>query len=81
MLHPRRLHLPILPTLLFFPRHIIQIIMFLGDPIRLVKFRGGDVALLFAMRAEQEDAGERPVYGAGPVGEEDEEADGEDVVS
>jgi hypothetical protein len=55
--------------------------MFLGDPIRLVKFRGGDVALLFAMRAEQEDAGERPVYGAGPVGEEDEEADGEDVVS
>ena len=81
MPHPRPLILPIIATLLLLARHIVQETVFLGDPIRLVQFGGVDEALLFAVGAEQEDAGERPVHGPGPVGEEDEEADGEDVVA
>lgn len=37
-----------------------------------MQFGGVDEALLFAVGAEEENAGERPVDGPGPVGEKDE---------
>ena len=54
---------------------------FLLHPVPVVEFRCGDVALRLSVAAEEEDAGRAPVDWAGPVGEEEEETDGEDVVA
>lgn len=78
---PDALILPILTSLLFFPRHLIQPLPLPHHPIRNMQLLGVDEALLTPVRAEEQHASKRPVYGACPVGEEDEEADGEHVVA
>jgi hypothetical protein len=60
--------------------HVVQMLVFYGNPIGYVEFVGVDVALDGAVAAEEENAGKGPVDGAGPIGEEDKKADGGDVV-
>ena len=76
-------HLSISPRIslaFLLARHLIQVLALPGDPISDVQFIRVDEALRGAVAAEEEDSRERPEDGSRPVGEEDEEADGGDVV-
>ncbi|KAH9872686.1 hypothetical protein J1614_005080 [Plenodomus biglobosus] len=72
---------PLLARRLLFTRKIGQVLALASHPVCDVQFCGVEVALGCAVVAEQEEAGEGPVEGAGPVGEEDEEGDERDGVA
>jgi hypothetical protein len=74
MPHPRSLIFSIISTLFLFARHFVEIRVFLRNPVCFMQFGCVDVALLFSMVAQQEDAGERPIYWTGPVRQENKKA-------
>jgi len=48
---------PHLPFISLAPRHVVEVLVLCGDPVRAVQLRGGDVALCGAVGAEEEEAG------------------------
>jgi hypothetical protein len=72
---------PVLGGLLLVAREVRQERVLARHPIARVELGCGDVAGCAAVGAEQEEACQREVDGAGPVGEEDEGAYRDDVVA
>lgn len=46
-----------MPFISLAPRHVVEVLVLCGDPVRAVQLRGGDVALCGAVGAEEEEAG------------------------
>jgi hypothetical protein len=55
--------------------------MFFLHPVAAVHFVNGNVATCSAVAAEEQCTGDGEVNGASPIGEEDEETDGENIVA
>jgi hypothetical protein len=69
-----------LPNLLLLPRQSLDVLVLFLYPIPAINFTCIDMTKGGAVAAEKQRAGEREIDWPGPVGEEDEGADGEDVV-
>jgi hypothetical protein len=72
---------PVGSALLLGARELGQERVLARHPVARVELGGGHVAGCAAVGAEQDEACQREVDGAGPVGEEDEEAHRDDVVA